>query len=349
MNILYLSKSKLKHSVNAVYIKGLEQNGIDVIGFCSSRKGIEGYFDAVKFLRKKRKSASNIIVGYDSPGFVMLAKMVGRKRVIYNALCSVYERLVVSRELARPFSPKAFYYWLLDFLAVHSADLVMVETNNQAEYFKKLFWVKEKKLFRAWTGVDEDIFYHNAYTEKFPVFTVIFRGQFLPESGVEYAIKAAKILENENINFIIHGGGYRTAEIKKLIEELKPKNLSLMTDLLSSDELRTLMQKCRLSLGQLSAHPRLDRTIPHKCYESLAMKLPYLTAANKGVLELLKDGETCVICEPANVESLAEKILRAKNNRQELERIAENGHQLHKNDLRSKILAQKLLANTNLL
>ena len=171
----------------------------------------------------------------------------------------------------------------------------------------------------------------------------MFRGQFLPESGVEYVVRAAKILENENINFVIHGGGQNDDKIKKLIEELRPGNIKLMIDFLPAEELRTLMQKCHLSLGQLSNHPRLKRTVPHKCYESLAMKLPYLTASNIGVLELLTPDETCLTCNPADAGSLAKKILWAKNHPREIEMIAENGYQLYQTKLKSNILARNLL------
>src|SRR3989338_11691494 len=204
----------------------------------------------------------------------------------------------------------------------------MVETDSQADYCAKFFLAPRKKFFRAWTGVDEEKFYFNPDIDKFSRFTVIFRGQFMTESGVEYAIKAAKILENEDINFIIHGGGFNADNIKKLVEDLKPKNLRMITDFLPAEELRTLMQKCHLTLGQLSDHPRLERTVPHKAFESLAMKLPYLTASNIGILELLTAGETCITCRPANAQSVVEKILWARNNPQELERIAQNGYQL---------------------
>jgi len=344
MRVLYLSRSKMNHSVNAVYIKGLRLNGADVKEVFVRH---DEFFELIKYLINNRKLFDSIFVGYDSPQLVILSKIFSRKKVIYNALCSVYERLIISRALARPFFPRAVYYWLADFLAVHLATLVMVETDSQIEYFRKLFWSKQKKLFRAWTGADEDIFYYVQDIERPPVFTVMFRGQFLPESGVEYVVQAAKILENEDINFIIHGGGFNVDKVKKLAEDLKPKNLKMITDFLPAEELRTFMQRCHLSLGQLSNHPRLERTVPHKCYESLAMRLPYLTAANRGILELLKDGETCITCEPENAESLAEKILWAKDHPRELERIAEKGHVLYKDKFSSHILAKKLLARIN--
>jgi len=165
----------------------------------------------------------------------------------------------------------------------------------------------------------------------------------MPEAGAEYVVQAAKILEKEKINFIMISGGMLLAEIKKLIKKVKPKNLEIKSELLSYEELRTTMQKCHLSLGQLSDHSRLKRTVPHKSYESLAMRLPYLTASNAAIFELVKTGETCISCEPANAKSLADKILWAKNNYQELEKIAENGYQFYQKELKSKILAQKLL------
>ena len=170
----------------------------------------------------------------------------------------------------------------------------------------------------------------------------------MPEAGAEYVIQAAKILEKENINFIMQAGGMLLGKIEKMIKDIRPANLELRSDFVPHDELRTIMQKCHISLGQLSDHPRLDRTIPHKVYESLAMKLPYLTAANKGILELVKAGETCITCEPADAKSLAEKILWAKNNYSSAQKIAENGYNLYKKELASSVLAKKLIDRINL-
>jgi len=343
MKILYLSKSRIEYSVNAVYIKGLEQNGVNVTCFYASRKWMRSYFEAINFLKKEGQGSDIVVVGYDSPGFVVLARLFGKKKVVYNALCSVYERLIVSRNLAPRFSLRAFYYWLLDFFAVRSANLVMLESKSQMDYFKKLFLVPDKKLFRAWTGVDEDRFYLDPAIKKNDIFTVIFRGVLMPEAGGEFVVRAAKILENQPIQFIMAGDGMELNKVKNLIAELKPQNLKLITDFLSYDKLRIMMQKSHLSLGQLSNHERLERTIPHKCYESLVMGLPYLTASNTGILELLTPDETCLICNPADAKSLAEEILWAKNHPREIEMIAENGYQLYQTKLKSNILARNLL------
>lgn len=342
--IIYLSRSSLNHSVNSVYIDGLRKNGIEVVGLKTRLGNVAGL---VSFYLKNVKNTDLVMVGYDSPQFAVLAKLLGADKVVYNALCSVYERLIVSRGLSSRYSSKALYFWLLDFLAVHSADFVMVETNQQAEYFKKLFRVSDEKLLRAWTGSDEENFYYNEPLPKYNDFTVFFRGTLMPEAGAECVVAAAKILENSNIKFIMASNGLEWDKINVMVNNLNPKNLEWITDFLPFEKIREMMLKSHLALGQLSSHERLDRTIPHKAFESLAMKMPYLTADNKGVRELLQSGETCITCRPADSKSLAEKILWARDNQAQLAEIGERGYALYQTQLRPEILAKNILNKIN--
>ncbi|GEM_PF-826388 len=341
--IIYISYTRLDYSLNSVYIKGLRQNGAEVLCYKLPSKDIGSHLKALNFVRDNKKNSDALIVGYDSSNLAVFLRPFYWKKIIYSAVLPVYERLVFSRGLASPFSPKGIYYWLIDCLAFNFSNLIMVESNQQAEYISKSYFVSRKKLFRAWIGVDDDKFFYDPSIPKLPVFTVVFRGALMPEAGAEYVVQAAKILEGENIKFIMQSGGMLLDKIEKIKKELNPKNLELRSDLLPYEELRVLMQKCHLSLGQLSDHTRLDRTIPHKVYESLIMKLPYLTASNKGILELVKDGETCLACKPANARSLADKILWAKNNSQELEKIAKNGYEFYTQNLTPQIIAGRLL------
>lgn len=347
MKILYLTYTKPDYSLNAVCIKGLREIGVDVLDHHIKDRRIRGFMATLSFYRSNSKNADIIFVGYDSPALVIFLRFFCRKKIVFNAFLSVYERIIVARKLAPRFSVKAVYCWLLDFLAVHFANLTRLESDSQADYFQKLFKVSRRKLYRNWVGVDEDNFFYDPKVAKLDVFTVLFRGQLMPEAGAEYAVKAAKILEDKNVNFIMIGGGVLLGKIQKLIADLKPANLELVIDYIPRDKLRQTMQKCHLSLGQLSNHDRLSRTTPLKMFESLAMKLPYLTAASKAILELLTPDETCLICNSADPESLAAKILWTKNNYSVAEKIAENGYQLYQNKLRLKVLARELLDKIN--
>ncbi len=343
MKILFISYPRLDYSLNSVCMRGLTDNGVKVVEFHVKDRGVRGFIRTAAFYRQNSKNADAVIVGYDSPALVIFIRFFCFKKIIYNAVLSAYERLIISRNLASPFSVKAVYYWLLDFVAVHFANLTFVESNLQADYFRKTFKASRCKIYRSWIGVDDNKFFYDPAIKKRERFTVIFRGRLLPEAGAEYVVMAAKKLENEDIDFVMLASGQELKKIQAIIEELKPKNLKLVTDYLSDEELRNIMQSSHLSLGQLDDHERLDRTIPHKVYESLAMKLPYLTASNKGILELLKAGETCITCNPADAESLASKILWVKNNYMIAEKIAGNGYELYRKELKPHILAKNLL------
>lgn len=343
MKILYISRTRLNYSLNSVYIHGLRQNGVEVLRHKLPSGGFGSYLAALNFVRKNGSDSDCIIVGYDSSLLAVFLRPFYRKKMIYCAVLPVYERLIVSRNLAGRLSPKGTYYWLVDFLAFHSADLIMMESSHQIGHASRFYFVPKNKFILSWIGVDEDNFFFDPNIQKFPKFTVLFRGALMPEAGAEYIIKAAKMLEQENVSFIMLSGGLLLDWIQKLIKETGLKNLELKSELLPYEELRMIMQKCHLSLGQLSDHERLKRTVPHKVYESLVLKLPYITAANTGILELLKDGETCITCEPADARSLADKILWIKNNYSKVNAVAENGYNFFNTKLRSSILARDLL------
>lgn len=342
MRILYLSYSRLENSVNAVYLRGLQQNGTTVLAYQIDRRGLAGYCQALRYGRINQ-AVDWVMIGYESPELVVLAKLFSRQPIIFNALCSTYERIVLARGLANRFSLKTLYYWLLDWLAVHCANLVMLESNQQLAYWQKLFRVTPAKLFRAWTGVDEGRFFYDPAVAKLPRFTVVFRGYLIPESGAEYLVEAAQYLRPEPIDIIMLANGPTLAQLQQRGAALGLTNLQFVTGYQASARLRRIMQQCHLSIGQLSAHARLTRTIPHKCYEALALGLPYLTAANAGVLELLTPGENCLTCRPADPCDLAERISWAKNHPVELARIAQQGRQLFQDRLTAKHLARALL------
>lgn len=198
---------------------------------------------------------------------------------------------------------------------------------------------------RSWTGVDEKEFYYDTAVKKHKQFTVLFRGRFLPESGVLTVIEAAKRLEQSGIQFHIIGNGFMYREVAALMGKLEPQNIMMTPATLPVNELRKKMLACHLSLGQLADHPRLLRTLPCKLFESIALRLPYLTARNPGALELLVENETCFAVKPGDSTDLAEKILLIKNNPDLLEKVARQGFQLYKTKLTSKQLALDVLSN----
>lgn len=326
-------------------LDGLKENGHDVFELVENEQGIGKYFRFASHFLKNKNVQDIIIVGYGLPLFVPIVRCLSRAKIIFNGVSSQYEANIVSRGTNSSWSILAYKWWLIDFISFHLSTKVFLESSAQIDFVRKFFLVFRKKLVRSWTGVDEKEFYYDPKIKKEEKFTVLFRGRFLPESGILTVIEAAKKLEDAEIQFLIIGDGFMYREVNALIEKLAPKNVKRISKTLPFDELRRQMLSCHISLGQLADHPRLLRTLPCKLFESLALGLPYLTGRNAGVLELLEEDETCFAVEPGNADNLAEKILFLKSSPETLNKVAKQGHLLFKEKLTSRQLAKEVIEN----
>ncbi len=343
MKFLYVSTGD-NYPPDKHLIDGLKENGHDVFELIEKGQNPGKYIRFAKRFRKERRPYDAVMVGFTLPLLVPIVRCLSLKKVIFNAISSQYEANIISRSTNSPWSLAALKWRLIDFLSFHLSSRVLVESNAQINFIHTFFLVPKKKLVRAWMGVDEDVFFRDAAIRKNQKFTVLFRGRFLPESGVLTVIETAKKLESQDIQFLIIGHGFMYREVNALMEKLKPKNIEIISERLPEKELRNRMLSCHISLGQLANHPRLLRTLPAKLFESLALGLPYLTGRNAGVLELLRENETCIAVEPDNPNDLAKNILYLRDNPKMLEKVAERGYNLYKEKLTSKKLAEEVIA-----
>lgn len=327
MKICWFGIYNPQESRNRIYMRGLKTLGFEIVECRTTRGSFGKYFDLFLKHLKLRNEYDFLMVGYPGHSIVWFAKLISKKPVIFDALCTMEEGVLISRNEFKKNSLKYFYIKFIDWISVKTADLVLVESKIQKKFFEKKFG-KSDKYKVVYTGADDSVFYPDLSITKEEKFTAVFRGKFLPEAGVTYILKAAKILEDSQINFRIIGNGWLEKEIKKEISELNLKNIELISKWLSDDEMRAKMLECHVSLGQFEGHERLGRTIPHKAFETMALGMPYITARAGGISEILTDGVNCLMVNPADPQDLAEKILRLKNDLSLAQKISENSLKL---------------------
>ncbi len=310
-NVLYFGIFDPEFSRNKVYIRGLRENGVRVIICTDNTPGLLKYWHLFRKHWALRKKYDVMIVGY--PGYIIVpfARLITRKRIIFDALCSFFETEILSRDALHEIPFRKPYARSIDWFATRCADTILVETEAQKKYFEEKLGVRQGKCIVVYTGVDDNIFRPDETVKPFERFTALFRGRITHEAGVDVVLRAAKLLENKNINFLIIGYGWNKEkeQFDRALDELMPKNVRHIKKQLQFEELIPLMQKCHVALGQFSDHERLKRTIPHKAFEALAMKLPYITASADGINEILKEDQNFLTVTPNNPEDLAKKIL----------------------------------------
>jgi len=326
---------------NKNYISCLKKAGFEVLQCNDHGVGFRKY--VYLFLKhwKIRKQYDIMLVGF--PGHVIMpfAKLICRKKIIFDAFFTVYEAEIISRKKYNKTNWRYWYIKIIDYIAVKFASYILVETKQQQNFFINKFKIDSSKISSLYTGVDEEIFKFKQI-DKFEKYTVLFRGRLMPEAGVAHLLKAAKLLEQEEINFLIIGFGFMEKEIKETIDRLCLNNVKLISRHIESAELVEYMLKSHVSLGQFENNERLDRTIPHKAFESLALKLPYITGRAKGAEELFTDNLNCLMVELGDAQDLADKIMILKNDRTISDNIAHNGYELYKEIFSSEVIGKEL-------
>src|SRR5690606_19188770 len=183
---------------------------------------------------------------------------------------SLYDSWIFDRKLAGAFSLKAAYYWIIEWIALSSADKVLCDTNEHVKYFVRTFGIMEKKFSRALVGTDDFVFYprHKTGGGKF---TVHFHGHFIPLQGVEHILKAASILKGKGVYFRLIGKGQEYRKARSLAQDLKLANVDWI-DKVSYSELPEYISKSDVSLGIFGDTGKAGRVIPNKVYEAAAVK-----------------------------------------------------------------------------
>lgn len=308
MKVCYFGTYNKEYSRNRILIKGLRENGIKVVECRTAKKGLRKFTDLIKQHSIIKNSYDVIIVGF--PGFqaVILAKLITRKPVIFDAFVSMYDSMVYDRRLIKPFGVRAVYFWLLDFISMKLADHILFDTNAHIKYVSKMFSLPKEKFSRLFVGVSDDIYRPNPKKDKSDNFLILFYGTYIPLHGIKYIIEAAKILEPEKqIRFKLIGEGQDKSDIMHLAESLGVKNIEFAGNI-SRDQLIGEIDMADVCLGIFGNSPKSQNVIPNKVFECVAMQKPVITADTPAIRELFNENDLILIPN-GDLASLAKAIL----------------------------------------
>lgn len=372
MKICYFGTYEKDYPLNSIIIKGLKKNGIEVIechiSLWEKHKNKHGDFLKLfslakllinlitaylklgfKFL-KECKNVDTVIVGYIGQLDIFLLKFltlfkINKPKIIFIPLVSLYDTAIIDRGLSKKNNIFAKVLFYLDKYSFKIADLVVFDTNEHIEYICNLFNLNENKFKRVWVGADEDVFYptlNNDNKKESDILKILFIGKYIPLHGLEYIIKAAKLLENEKkIKFKIIGSGQLDEEIMDLRKELKIKNIDFIK-WIEYNELVNEINKADVVLGIFGGNGKSLRVIPNKIFQAIACCKPVISGDSLAIRELFTDRKNILLCENKNAESLRGAILELRNDGKLREKIAETGYEIFKNSLSCKEIGREV-------
>ena len=325
---------------NKIYIEALRKAGHEIVECHDDSQGFIKYWRLWKKHRGIENDYDVIVVGYPGHIVVPLAKLISKKKIIADLLGSLYDAE------ANSYYPN---FWMklkarfVDFMAVRFADAIFLESEAQKKFFEKRFGESDKYKV-MYTGADKKFSQNFIKSDRKGKFMVLFRGKLTPESGINHILRAAEMLRgNDNINFRIIGSGYFLDQTENFLRQHNLPNFELTSRYLPDDELITIMKEADLMLGQFEDNPRLDRAIPHKTFEALAMGIPYLTGEVAAIKEVVEDNVTAFFIPLADPVALAEKIRYLSTRPKLLEQVAARAGKIFEEKFALTPLVGKLL------
>ena len=276
-----------------------------------------------------------------SPCHILSAplKIVSRKPLILDAGWSLTDGHI-SRELKFTRVLKLPLIILIDFIAFHFSDVVLVESKAQIKRINRLFFLNKSKLRVQFTGLNESSFTPKETPSNlilgirkrieeigFPL-VVLFRGKINRESGFENIISAARILKNSVTFVFVVGKDDLVANI--------PKNAIVVSEI-TDNEMMDIYKLSDISMGQISNHRRLSYTIPHKAFEAGFFSIPYITADSEGVREYLNQDSAIFLPDPS-----ADFLVEAIEKLSDKSRLQAYANKINANH--NKIASQQVLS-----
>ena len=281
----------------------------------------------LRYLRLPRHDC--VIIGYLGHLDVLviwpLAKLGGTP-VVWDAFLSLYSTVVEDRKLVGRSHLLAHFLFAWEWLACRAADVVVLDTKAQADYFAARYRIPTKKTASVFVGVDPDAFPRRRRTgsegtaNQLP-FTVLFYGSFIPLHGIDTIVRAAQLARDLPIEWVIIGNGQEEERIRALLETDHPAWLKLVPWVPYTEQfVYEWMLRANVCLGIFGASEKASRVIPNKVFQIVFVGRPLITRESPAIRELLRpDMPGVALVPPAEPRALLEAVCRMAAPR-------ENGH-----------------------
>jgi len=368
MKICFFGTYDKNYTSNKMILKGFYENGLDVIEINSSiavtklttsqemslfqlmLRVLRKYKIVTEIVRNFKKFIKTDVIYVGYPGHVdvffayPIAKLF-RKKLIFNPLLIIYNGFADEQGILGKKSILGAVIKTVESLCYRLCDMVFADTPFQYDHLRKGFNIPSKKLRVLPIGADDTGYKYTKYTNtKSRKVHVVYYGLYSPVHGVEHIVEAANILKNDkNVSFSFVGQGNTFAENYKRIQKLKLKNIKFYHEVPESEHL-PVMQSSDIFLGFLQKHPSVDRIIPNKVYQGLALGRVVLTADAPVTRSMFKHKKDMYLVKPADPQALADAILELKSNPALRTSIAKNGYKLYKEKFTPKAVVGLLVS-----
>lgn len=343
MQVLYFGTYERTYPRNAQVISCLRRAGVGVVErHVPVWEGREHKWAAgmgaaarlaaaeARLVRRPQGRFDALIVGY--PGHLDLpaARRAARGRpVAFNALVSLADTFVEDRRRFAHGSLAARALERLDRAAFRAADLVVADTQAQADFMAALSDLPRQQFAVCFVGADERVF----HPPPSPGNAFLFVGKLIPLHGLETILHAAQLTPELEITVV------GTGQLQHALRD-RPANVTWLP-WIEYGRLGDAYRSSRCALGIFGTSAKATRVIPNKVFQALACGAPVITGDTPAARELLRDGESALLVPPGDPGALAETMRRAADEPSLLEHISRGGLRAYREHASETVLGRR--------
>jgi glycosyltransferase involved in cell wall biosynthesis len=300
-------------------------DGIDVYRIGVGHKTIDkyiftffGFFKALRLHLKNRYSIVwSIMAAYSS--FSALFRIFTKTKVVLTLQEGDPIEYITGLKRFKIFLPAYKIYFML----VNRVTVISSFLGNWAEYLG----VKKEKIVLVPNGVDIQKF-SGIDKKKDKENKIIFSdSRLVKKSGLEYLIKAMKVLNYSDAKLVILSAGPLEKDLKNLTKELDIEDKVKFLGRVPYDQIQKYYAQ-----ADVFCRPSLSEGFGNVFVQAMAAEIPVIATPVGGILDFVKDKETGWFCEVKNHESIAEKIkyILDDKNTVEVNRVVGNAKKMVK-------------------
>jgi len=259
-----------------------------------------------------------VLVGYPGALAVRTARSANRRTgrpVVLDAFLSLWDTAVNDRRLAPPGSLRARALRRLDRSSCAAADLVLVDTEENARFFSAELGVPAERLLAIPVGALPFAGPKAAARPAGAPLEVLFFGTYVPLQGAETIVEAAGLLQGEGIRLTMVGAGQDlpAARARSRALGLRAPALELVEAFLPRAELDRRIASADACLGIFGTTAKAARVVPCKVHDALAAGKPLVTADTPAARALLRDGTSALLVPAGDPRALAGALRRLRD------------------------------------
>lgn len=139
-------------------------------------------------------------------------------------------------------------------------------------------------------------------------YKIVFTGNIGTAQGLDVLPKAAKLLKDEKVKFIIVGDGRYQPEFERQIKELGVQEKFVMIPRVPAERVPEILSVCDAGFISFNKTPLWENTIPAKLQSYMACGKAIIASASGETKRIIEEAECGVCCEIGNAKALSKGI-----------------------------------------